>query len=195
MVKNPERRTHLLDAAVEVLAALGARGLTFRAVDTRAEVPTGTASNYFTSRADLLRQVGDHVFVRLAPPPGANEPEVPEDDTVGSVLMRAIVERAEADRAGYLALVELRLEAARDPRLNEAFTQRIRHNLDAIIGEYAGAGLPDDRFTPIMLYLAMNGLLLDHLTLPKVLAEEGDGDLVGKLVSVIVPREDSDEPD
>ncbi|MEE2048187.1 TetR/AcrR family transcriptional regulator, partial [Nocardiopsis tropica] len=41
MRQNPERRRALLDAAIDVLAEEGARGLTFRAVDARAEVPTG----------------------------------------------------------------------------------------------------------------------------------------------------------
>ncbi|MGH8875931.1 MAG: TetR/AcrR family transcriptional regulator, partial [Stackebrandtia sp.] len=69
MVSNPQRRTALLDAAIEVLAAQGARGLTFRAVDIQGEVPTGTASNYFAGRDDLLRQAAEHVFVRLSPGP------------------------------------------------------------------------------------------------------------------------------
>ena len=68
-MRNPGRRTALLDAAVEVLAGEGARGLTFRAVDAAAGVPTGTASNYFAGRDDLLRQVGDHIYVRLQAAP------------------------------------------------------------------------------------------------------------------------------
>ncbi|MBF6246867.1 TetR family transcriptional regulator, partial [Nocardia elegans] len=41
MRTNPERRRALIDAAIEVLARDGARGLTFRAVDKEAGVPTG----------------------------------------------------------------------------------------------------------------------------------------------------------
>ncbi|GAB2951679.1 hypothetical protein GCM10027203_64490 [Nonomuraea fastidiosa] len=65
--KNPERRRALIDAAVEVLAREGARGLTFRAVDAGAGVPVGTASNYFSSRDDLFTQVGGRIYERLLP--------------------------------------------------------------------------------------------------------------------------------
>ncbi|MEV5327569.1 TetR/AcrR family transcriptional regulator [Nonomuraea fastidiosa] len=67
MRKNPERRRALIDAAVEVLAREGARGLTFRAVDAGAGVPVGTASNYFSSRDDLFTQVGGRIYERLLP--------------------------------------------------------------------------------------------------------------------------------
>lgn len=59
--RNDERRAALLDAAIEVLAREGARGLTFRAVDAEAGVPAGTASNYFANRDDLLTRVGPRV--------------------------------------------------------------------------------------------------------------------------------------
>lgn len=45
----------LLDAAISVVAASGLRGLTHRAVDSRAEVPPGSTSYYFRTRAALLR--------------------------------------------------------------------------------------------------------------------------------------------
>ncbi|AQA20766.1 putative transcriptional regulator, TetR family protein [Rhodococcus sp. MTM3W5.2] len=57
----------MVDAAIEVLAELGARGLTFRAVDSRAGVPPGTASNYFANRDDLLAQAGGRFYERLTP--------------------------------------------------------------------------------------------------------------------------------
>jgi DNA-binding transcriptional regulator YbjK len=50
MAGNPERRAALVDAGVAVLAREGARGLTYRAADTDAGVPLGTASNYFHGR-------------------------------------------------------------------------------------------------------------------------------------------------
>ena len=65
--RNDERRGALVDAAIEVLAKEGARGLTFRAVDAEAAVPAGTASNYFTNRDHLLTQAGVRVYERLQP--------------------------------------------------------------------------------------------------------------------------------
>lgn len=186
MVRNPQRRTALLDAAVEVLAAQGARGLTFRAVDAEAKVPIGTASNYFTGRDDLLRQAAEYVFVRLSPAPEDYTPPAGEGLELLTAQMREVAEAARADRAGYLAMFELRLEAARRPQLREYFTERYRANLDGIIAGYATYMDPNDRLTPVLLYLAMGGLVLEDLTLPGLLADEGD--LVARLVAAIAPH-------
>jgi hypothetical protein len=51
----PSARTRQVgDAAIAVLAAHGARGLTHRAVDQAAGLPSGTTSNYARTRAALL---------------------------------------------------------------------------------------------------------------------------------------------
>uniref|UniRef100_UPI0004C8F72E TetR/AcrR family transcriptional regulator n=1 Tax=Streptomyces sp. NRRL S-237 TaxID=1463895 RepID=UPI0004C8F72E len=56
---NQDRRDRLRDAAIAVLAREGGRGLTHRAVDSAAAVPTGTAKNYFPSRDALLRAAAE----------------------------------------------------------------------------------------------------------------------------------------
>ncbi|MFK0295514.1 TetR/AcrR family transcriptional regulator [Streptomyces sp. NPDC090442] len=57
------RREQVLDAAVEVLGAQGARRLTYQAVDRAAGVPTGTTSNYFRNRAALVDGIAEHLLV------------------------------------------------------------------------------------------------------------------------------------
>lgn len=191
MVSNPGRRTALLDAGIEVIARQGARGLTFRAVDKEAGVPTGTTSNYFAHRDALLRALSDHVFVRLTPDPGVVAERLADEPSreLEIVLMQDIVDRARADRAGYLAMFELRLEAARDPELQEAFTTRYRANLHEITTAHVEGGFPGDATTALLLYLAMSGLLLEHLTLPGVVDVDDDGlrRLVRDLVVALVP--------
>lgn len=54
---NPERQTALLDAAIELLAQRGARGVGYRALDTQARVPIGTAPHYFRNRTELFRRL------------------------------------------------------------------------------------------------------------------------------------------
>ena len=69
MVRNDDRRRDLADAGLSVLAREGARGLTHRAVDHEAGVPTGTASNYFRSRDALIAALVERIGQRLAPDP------------------------------------------------------------------------------------------------------------------------------
>ncbi|UOE21034.1 TetR family transcriptional regulator [Thermobifida halotolerans] len=190
MVRNPQRRAALTDAAIEVLAHQGARGLTFRAVDARAALPTGTASNYFTNRDDLLAHVADRIFQRLAPDPAVTEPLMrsPRDRVLVAALMRDIADRVTRDRTGYLALLELRLEATRRPRLRASLTRTVRTDLDANIAFHLDADLPGDRATVTTLYFAMLGLIVEHLTLPDLLADTSLHETIDRIVTTIVPE-------
>lgn len=195
MASNPERRAALVDAGVEVLAREGARGLTFRAVDAEAGVPVGTASNYFTGRDDLLRQIDARLHERLAPDPEviADLMTRPKDRSLVAAFMHDLMARATGDRTGYLALLEMRLEANRRPGLRASFTKSVRADLEEGMEFHRTAGLPGGDETVAVLYLAMLGLLLEHLTLPDVLdgvlpgvsVPEG---LVERIVEAVVPE-------
>ncbi|SDC60711.1 TetR/AcrR family transcriptional regulator [Actinokineospora iranica] len=186
MRRNDERRTALADAAIDVLAAEGARGLTFRAVDARAGVPAGTASNYFANRDALLAAAGTRVFTRLAPDPDAVERALaaPRDQALVARFLREIVDRATADRAGHLALLELRLESTRKPELGASFTATMSAALRENIAFHLDAGLPGDRAAVELLYAAMTGLIVEHLTLPEFFPRE----TVDRLVDLLVDR-------
>ncbi|MCE7000508.1 TetR family transcriptional regulator [Saccharothrix sp. S26] len=184
MVRNPNRRIALVNAAIEVLAREGARGLTFRAVDQEAGVPNGTASNYFANRDDLLRQVGEHIHVRLSPDAQqlAETMSGPPDKSLVVRLLQELLERLQVDRTGYLALLELRLEATRRPELQAALTKTISENLEQNVRFHLDAGLPGDRTTVVSLYLAMSGLMVERLTLPEVLPEDQMAEVITALV-------------
>ncbi|GAA3066734.1 TetR family transcriptional regulator [Streptosporangium carneum] len=171
------------------MAREGARGLTFRAVDVEARVPNGTASNYFNNRDDLLTQVGHRFYERLEPDSAtmAAALEGPRDRDRVTELMHELVDRVSRFRSGYLALLELRLEATRRPELRHLLTERIRADVDANIAYHTQSGLPGDATTVISLYLALNWLILERLTLPDVFPEEQIHDLVTDLVERVVP--------
>ncbi len=72
------RREELLDAAITVLGERGIHALTHRAVDTAAGLPTGSTSNHFRTRDELLdavverfaareRAIWEDIAVRLYP--------------------------------------------------------------------------------------------------------------------------------
>ncbi|MEU1897546.1 TetR family transcriptional regulator [Nocardiopsis dassonvillei] len=189
MRQNPARRAALLDAAIEVLAREGARGLTFRAVDTEAAVPNGTASNYFSNRDDLLTQVGHRFYERLDPDNNviAAAQAGPRDRDRVAELMHEMVGRLTDFPSGYLALLELRLEATRRPELRQLLTERVRADLDANIAFHTESGMPGDASTVVLLYLALNWLILERLTLPDLFSQDRFHDLVTDVVEHIVP--------
>lgn len=181
-MRNTQRREVLVDAAIQVLADQGARGLTFRAVDTQAAVPAGTTSNYFASRDELFTQAGGRIYQRLAPDPAALARSVsgPRDRQRVVELVHELTERIGAYRTGYLALLELRLEATRRPALRQVLTATVRADLEATIAYHLDTGLPGDATTAVLLYLALNWLVVERLTLPEVLPGliGSDGDAV-----------------
>ncbi len=185
---NPERRQALLDASIEVLAREGARGLTFRAVDKEAGVPGGTASNYFSNRDELLVQAGNRYYERL----------IPSEETMAKLhgprsretiteLMTEVVDRVSTFRTGYLAILELRLEATRRPELQALLTERVRADLDFNIRNHLEAGMPGDEDTVVLLYLALNWLILERLTLPGIFDQQRAVELVQTIVERAIP--------
>ncbi|KEF08357.1 MULTISPECIES: TetR/AcrR family transcriptional regulator [Streptomyces] len=186
--RNDERRAALVDAAIEVLAKEGARGLTFRAVDTEAAVPAGTASNYFANRDDLLTQAGARVYERLQPDEATiarQRASTPDRETYAQ-LMRELIGRISSFRTGYLALLELRLEATRRPDLRALLTERVRADVDANVAYHEESGLPGDATAVRLLYLAFNWLIVEQLTLPGVFSEAERDQLVEAAVERIV---------
>ncbi|WP_236981414.1 MULTISPECIES: TetR/AcrR family transcriptional regulator [Mycobacterium] len=113
-----ERRRELCDAAIQVLAEQGSRGLTHGQVDRCAGVPDGTTSYYYRTREALLRGVGK----RVAEIDVANlrsvideplDPESPFAHLASLTLLQADGRGLMLNRARH----ELLLAAARDPDL------------------------------------------------------------------------------
>ncbi|CAL9657233.1 TetR/AcrR family transcriptional regulator [Streptomyces sp. enrichment culture] len=186
--RNDQRRAALVDAAIEVLAREGARGLTFRAVDAEAAVPVGTASNYFANRDDLLTQAGARVYERLQPDAAtlARHEAADRSRDTYTELMRELVGRVASFRTGYLALLELRLEATRRPELRKVLTARVRADVDANVAFHEASGLPGDATAVKLLILALNWLIVEQLTLPDVFTEAERDQLVAAAVERIV---------
>ncbi|RDH74552.1 TetR/AcrR family transcriptional regulator [Mycolicibacterium moriokaense] len=119
-----QRRRELCDAAIELLAADGSRGLTHLRVDRRAGFPDGTTSFYYQTRAALLRGAIDRVI------------ELDVDDFTGALdatahaaadsLLSRLAEQAmrtgvEPERSRARARFELMMIASRDPELATVF--------------------------------------------------------------------------
>lgn len=137
---NPQRRRELADAAIELLAAEGLRGLTHRAVDRAAQLPTGTASNYFPSRDQLLVATAERVvalhleqMVRLDTEVDVSDSADPLVDLISASLQDAVT----TSRHRYLAIVELQAEAARRPVLESALSGLAGDALGVTLDEHA----------------------------------------------------------
>ncbi len=119
---NPtERRRDLCDAAIQLLAQDGAKGLSHLKVDRRAGVPDGTTSFYFRTRSALLRAVAE----RLAELDLATLQSVADEGSDGhrhhpspSRLSQVVIQAGgEPQLSRTKARYELTMQATRDPAL------------------------------------------------------------------------------
>ena len=157
-----ERRRELCDAAIQVLAEHGSRGLTHQRVDQTAEVPDGTTSYYYRTRAALVRGVGNRVAeIDRANLRSLTDATTKSESPFGR-LAQLVVMQSEGQGL-YLnrARLELSLAASRDPALAEIFadfaSQVIAMSHDAIAAVYPGTAdlaLHDAQIEAITTFIA-----------------------------------------
>jgi DNA-binding transcriptional regulator YbjK len=140
------RTQQVADAAIEVLAARGARGLTHRSVDAAAGLPPGTTSNYARTRAALLTltlariaelDAADGASGTTDPPTGGL-PLAALAGGLARMLHRMISEPGTRQRT--MARFELAFEATRRPELRAAYDDMGRSIRDQAARLLAAAG-------------------------------------------------------
>ncbi|WKD36147.1 TetR/AcrR family transcriptional regulator [Streptomyces xanthophaeus] len=196
---NQDRRDRLRDAAIAVLAQEGGRGLTHRAVDAAAAVPTGTAKNYFPTRDALLRAAAERCaeqYRALAqtlagagreqgpgaesgPGSGPGLGAVPADAAQLAALLAGLLrDTAGPGRIRVLAYLELQAEAARRPWLAALLDPVAAADFTAHAYLLRAAGLAAGPDRARALTLALHGAIPHLLTgAPATLAAAGLDDL------------------
>jgi len=176
MPQRRNRRAQLADAAVEVLARDGGRGLTHRAVDREAGFPEGTTKNYHATRESLLaavaRQLADqHTAamhrLREQMPDGLGQADV---QALYLAMLRRMVTSA---RSQFLALFELHLEAVRNPQVRTAIGEVALAGADSAVQLHAAVGEPISARGGGLLEAGMLGVAMSMLSLPE--------DVVGRI--------------
>lgn len=188
MARNIGRRRSIADAAIDVLARDGARGLTHRAVDQAAAVPQGTTSNYFRSRDALIAGLVDRIGERLAPTEAdlAARADQAPDRALFAAYVRDIVRRLTTEREVTLALFELRLEATRRPEIATVLRTWQRAAFDADVAFNTAAGLPGGSREIALFHYAIEGLVFDRLTSP-IDPDTPTDEVIDALVAGLLP--------
>jgi DNA-binding transcriptional regulator YbjK len=115
-------RARLLDAAVELVADHGVRGLTHADVDAAAQAPAGSAQEVFPTRQALVEGVMARCIERetemaAGPRPGVEATADGIAEMFGHFVVRALGE----DRAVTLTRYDLQAEVARTPDLRASY--------------------------------------------------------------------------
>jgi DNA-binding transcriptional regulator YbjK len=135
---NPDqRRRELCDAAIQLLADDGAKGLSHLKVDGRAGVPDGTTSFYFRTRSALLHAVAERmVELDLAALQAVADGVAIEDGSPASALAKVVIQSGEEPQLSRTrARYEMTIQATRDPAIGatlqravDAFT-KLHHDI------------------------------------------------------------------
>jgi DNA-binding transcriptional regulator YbjK len=167
---NEERRARLADAAIALLAAAGGHGVTHRAVDTRAGLPAGTASNYFRSREALLLAAAERAIeLHQADMTRAERrPARPGDPIEQAIELIAdsLLEASTVHRDRYRALFELRMESLRRPVLAKALEGLQEQGERFTVAHHAALRLAIDPAAVPLLMALYGGVLFTLVTAP-----------------------------
>ncbi|MCP2342260.1 TetR/AcrR family transcriptional regulator [Actinomadura rupiterrae] len=169
MLDTPRRRL-LADAAISTLARSGLRGLTHRAVDEAAGLPSGSCSAYFRTRQALLGAAVERladtdladIDTEAATAP-ASTTSAPDLESVADLAADLVEHLATAGRERVLARYELLLEATRRPELG-AVLARSAHRHQTLIQDILtarGVAIPAAQL-PVLL-ACLDGLLHERL--------------------------------
>ncbi|MGV9345563.1 TetR/AcrR family transcriptional regulator [Streptomyces spiralis] len=162
-----DRRAVLADAAIDVLARSGMRGLTHRAVDREAEVPPGTTSAYFRTRQALLTALVRRLVERdqaELEETGRRTP-VPRDAEELVAGITALMERRLTGdgRRRSLARYACAIESVHHPELREILTPRENAGRDVVRAFLAAQGVGDAEDRTVTLLTCVDGLVFDRL--------------------------------
>ncbi|MGP4015696.1 TetR/AcrR family transcriptional regulator [Saccharopolyspora sp. 5N708] len=175
MPQRGNRRELLADAAIEVLAREGGRGLTHRAIDREAEVPEGTTKNYYPTRSALFLAVARYLAAQHIAALHGLRSQIPADVTgedIAAVYAAILRRMATNARSQFLALFELHLEAVRNPDVRAALGDITGANVDTAVELHAAVGRRMSRRGAGLLDAGMLGVALSMLSLPDDLVEE-----------------------
>lgn len=133
---DPERRTRILDAALEVLVADGTAGITHRKVAARADVPLGSVTYHFSTLTVLLEQAfGRYVEQQTTEFKGLFAEVKTREDMVGVLV--ELVQGGPSRRRSAVLGFELHLAALRDPALR-ALTEKWTSDSRAVLARFTG---------------------------------------------------------
>ena len=163
------RRRELLQAAQQVVADEGLRGLTHRAVDRRAGLPEGSCSAYFRTRRALQTALTEYVVDALAADVSALAEELrgcSGDSDRAVELTTGLFARWLDERQLLRAKLELSLEGPRDPELAALLAASRSQLVGVVAGIMNAADRPHGDARAETLCASFDGILLAGLSKP-----------------------------
>lgn len=155
-------RVRALRAAIDLLAQGGLRALTHVRVDERANLPKGSTSNYFRTRAALLAGVSDWIVEQERPPVNAAfSPRSPAELVDGMCELLDLTANANRDRT--TARLVLFMEASHNSELRDTLSRGRATLGEGLVSHLAEMGASDPQAAMEAIAACFEGLLLHRI--------------------------------
>jgi len=151
-------RRSLLKATVRVVARLGMRGLTYRAVAQEAGVAHGLVAHHFGTRDALIR-AAFREDARTREAATTLNPGTGDIADIGAMLSRIVRTESDEERYQY----EMALEAIRRPELLDDVRLVYRSYTEALQRELELVGSDRAEALARVVFAALDGLVLQQL--------------------------------
>ncbi|WP_067820246.1 TetR/AcrR family transcriptional regulator [Nocardia inohanensis] len=191
---TPDRRTLIVECAIDLIAAQGLRALTHRALDTALDLPAGSTSYYFRTKRALIEAVVDRIATRsrtdfaaaqadgTTPPPTGLEPrEIAQGMAVW--LDRLLAQRRNHLIARHALIVEL----LADPDLHAKLVGCLfshRHATDL----FRALKSSDPETAAADLIAVIEGLIFDRFAGARTTLAPGTATSVAQLAAVLTAQ-------
>lgn len=170
-MKSP-RAELVAETAITLLAERGMRGLTHRAVDEAAGLPSGSTSNLARTRSALLELTLERLTeleaAAFASVLSAGGPDLSREgpdglNTLAETTARALWTQLTVDRRRTIARYELALEATRRSELRAIYDRAAVRFRDPAVAILAAAGSPDPVRHGRQIVVFGEGVMFDAL--------------------------------
>lgn len=163
-------RQTLIDAALRIIARQGVAGISHRAVARESGTSHGLATYHFGDIEGLIRATMEHVGAANLADQTRYFPLLDaarSGDELADILARNAARRLVRNRTMGLAMMELRLAAARDPSLRPLVRQWGRGYTLKVAEALERLGAARPREDADELIALISGLVIDQLSLPR----------------------------
>ncbi|WP_127500087.1 TetR/AcrR family transcriptional regulator [Actinoplanes solisilvae] len=161
---DPDRKSRIVDAALEVIADHGVAGTTSRRIAAAADVPLGSITYHFDSIDDLLEQAFRRHAEQMSPRYEAHFDGVTDLAGFADALTDLINGGAGGDARDWAVSYELYLAALRNPALRgvtEAWMRRSRVVLERFLDPVTARGV-DALIEGLVIHLTLSTASFDR---------------------------------
>ena len=155
-------RERVLSAAIDLLATGGLRALTHARIDERANLPRGSTSNYFRTRAALVDGVTEWIVEQERRPVSvAFVPRSP--DELVDAMCTLLEVTTQQNRDLTTARLVLFVEASHNAVLREALSRGRETLSEGVVSALAEMGAHDPRAAAEAIAACFEGLILHRI--------------------------------